>query len=119
MVCGGGADKAEMGTVEQDRVDGIARRPRVEEFIFVQPRDRDPVKEMQLPWTAVVVKAVGDIGILLEFQEHDARAYRVNRSSRHIKEIARHDRMPVQQILDRTIKRRLLERFSCCPFLQT
>src|SRR5260221_12000861 len=60
---------------------------------------------MQLAWAAVVVEPIGDVGVLLELQERNAAADRVDRTRRHHEEVSGANRPPVHQLLDRAIER--------------
>ena len=80
-------------------------------------RDRDRLVEMQLARPAVVVKAVGDVGILLDLDQAQPGADRVNGACRNVEEIAWPDRVPFQQPFDAAVKSglahgRCVERFA-------
>lgn len=65
---------------------------------------------MQLPWTAVIVKALGSLAVLLDLDQANPSTDRVDRARAAIEEIARSDRLPVQQVFDRSIERGLPQR---------
>ena len=84
-----------------------SRRQMLRERIRIRrrARDSDAVVEMQLARAAVVVEPVGHVGILLEFEQRNAPADRVDRAGRDHEEVAGAHRPPVHQLLDRAIER--------------
>ena len=73
------------------------------------PSRRNTDIQMQLAAPAIIVKAIGDIGVLLHLDDVNARADRMNSSRRDVKEISRINRKPLHQIDDRTVECRLSE----------
>jgi tRNA-specific 2-thiouridylase len=66
---------------------------------------RDPRIEVQFARTAVIIQPVGDIAVLLDFDQANAGADGVDRAGGNVEEIARSRRMPFEQVLDGAIER--------------
>jgi len=65
--------------------------------------DPDGLLDVQLARAAVVIEAVGDVHVLLEFEQGEPAADCVDRARRDEDEIAGADRAPVDQLLDRPV----------------
>src|SRR6476469_10374565 len=66
----------------------------------------DAIVEVQLARAAVVVEAVGEVDVLLEFQQRYAAADCVDGAGRHEEQVAAANWFPIHQVLDRSIERR-------------
>src|SRR5690242_11119059 len=108
----GGMDECELGTVDEDPL--VPLVDVLSKLFGVSAESGDPnaVIEMQLAGTAVVVKPVGHVRVLLDLQQRDTFTDRVNRAGRNVEEITGADRVPGHDIHDRTVESRLLEIFS-------
>src|SRR6185369_684268 len=69
--------------------------------------DGDAFIQMQLARAAIIVKAIGEIDILLDLDQRQAGANRMNRAGRRIEDIAGFHRLPEQLVLNRSVERRL------------
>src|SRR5205809_1160915 len=67
--------------------------------------DRDRIVEMQRARAAIIVKAVRHVRILLEFEQRKAASDRMDGARRNKQDIARRNRPPVDQLLDRAVER--------------
>ena len=66
---------------------------------------------MKFSWPPIVIEAVGDIDILLDFSQRDPCANRMNGAGRNEIAVAWRDGLPVDDLLDRTIQRSCAKSF--------
>ncbi len=96
-----------------DQRDVARRDVPVEPFaVRLALRHADALLEMQLARAAVVVEAVGDVGVLLDLDDRAAAADRMHRVGRDVEEVAGPDRVPHEHVLDRAVERRAAHRFG-------
>src|SRR5437764_4544425 len=97
--------QGEMRAVDQDP---LLRARKVLDQTIVERlcrRDRDTVIEVKFAWSAVIVEAIRYVRILLELEQRDSGADRVDRARRNEDEIAGCDGTPLHQLLDRAVER--------------
>ncbi|ASJ90968.1 hypothetical protein CBR61_08600 [Porphyrobacter sp. CACIAM 03H1] len=77
------------------------------------PRQRKAGIEVQFATPPVIEYPIGDVGILLDFDDLHAGADGMNGAGRDVEEVASPDREPFHQVDDRTVERRETQRLGC------